>query len=358
MYLIVVYHIVVHCVVGQMYGSVYSRPQMFSELYLIQALMPLGMMANDIFIMISGYFLVEKGKDIKLGNVAKKLMIQLGAAALFLTFGSLLFFFVSHRFDYIFARLIDIRYFNDDVWFVGYYFAVIVVAALFLNKRLNEMEQKPYTALLLALLAFTSFMWSGGVLNSLAQELRTLAGGVFLYALGGYIKRFDPFAKIRGWVLAVLPLLVLGINLLSFFNNIQTELKNYDIYYNIQVESGAEINSFHQSVIGFANYNLIVIVLAVTVFELFRRLKMPNSKVINFIGGGTFMIYILHDNVLWYDIWGSYPWMDILSTSLPVFCLQLLKWSVIVFAVCLLGYVVYRLLALLCVKCKGLVLRE
>ena len=41
----------------------------------------------------------------------------------------------------------------------------------------------------------------------------------------------------------------------------------------------------------YGNASLMIIISAVAVFELFRRLQIRSSKIINFLGGSTLMIF-------------------------------------------------------------------
>ena len=176
-----------------MNNGLFCNPFFYSKLFLVEALLPFGMIANAVFIIISGYYLVEKGKDIDLGKISKKLLLQVGFAAAVLTVGSAIYYrIVVPDVDTVISMR-TILDFNSMNWFPGFYFFVVVIGGLFLNGFLTKSGEKEYRTFLLVVIGLVSLTWSGGVLEGLAGGLRTLACGVFLYALGGYIKRYNPF---------------------------------------------------------------------------------------------------------------------------------------------------------------------
>ena len=81
---------------------------MYKKLLILASVSPMGQIGNGIFILISGYFMANKGKDIDLTKMSKKLLIQMGFTSITLTVMSM-------------------------AWFIGYYFAVIVLVKVSLT---------------------------------------------------------------------------------------------------------------------------------------------------------------------------------------------------------------------------------
>jgi len=102
--------------------------------------MPLGKAGNAIFLIISGYFMILKGKEINIVNISKKLLLQLGFAAIMLVLASTATYYYNIR-SLSNLNLVNIKIFNDMSWFVGYYFLVILIAALFLNRFLISLDK-------------------------------------------------------------------------------------------------------------------------------------------------------------------------------------------------------------------------
>lgn len=79
--------------------------------------------------------MVSKGNGINLAKISKKLLLQLGFAAVSLTLVSSFWYRMT---DGVFLKLVNINKFNSMSWFVGYYFFIMVIAYLFLNKFLEN----------------------------------------------------------------------------------------------------------------------------------------------------------------------------------------------------------------------------
>lgn len=191
MFMIILYHIVCHCVnvqltdmnsIHRMNNGLFNHPLFYKKLLILDVMNTFGIIGNVIFILISGYFMVPKGKHINLVKISKKLLGQLGFAAAVLTIASTACFWIKRG---TFLSLANIQAFNSMSWFAGYYFAVILTAALFLNDFLAKLDDRHYTAFLTVLFAFIQLGWTGSLADGLIPSLRTLLNGIFLYALGG-----------------------------------------------------------------------------------------------------------------------------------------------------------------------------
>jgi len=292
MFMIVVYHIVCHCVVVQLTDpaslgraaiDTFNHPVFWKRLLILNTIMSFGIIGNAIFLLISGYFLANRdASEIKLGKISGKLLLQMGFATIVLTCVPTIIHLMKPD---ISISLQPVTAFNSMSWFVGYYFVVILCGALFLNKFLAKLDRRKYGIFVLTLFAFVSFSWSGGLAESLAGGLRTLLTGIFLYSLGGFIHQFDPFKKIRIYVFFIVILIVNALIWLSGYNNTVNNIQSY-------IQSHSE-DPFIQSVPFFDNFSIVIIILAICMFEIFRRVRLPENKIITFLGKTTFMVY--HD---------------------------------------------------------------
>lgn len=110
--------------------AVFCQYCMYKKLLILASLSPMGQIGNGIFILISGYFMANKGKDIDLTKMSKKLLIQMGFTSITLTVMSMIYSFVSQSHQ---AKILNFNIFNDMAWFIGYYFAVIVLVKVSLT---------------------------------------------------------------------------------------------------------------------------------------------------------------------------------------------------------------------------------
>ena len=120
---------------------------------------PMGTIGNAIFMIISGFFMVEKVTNIDISKISKKLLLQQGFAAILLTVTSTMIFKLNTN-DSNYFNLMDISIFNDMSWYVGYYFSIIMFAKLFLNNFLSKLNKSNYTRFLLGIFALIEFKWS------------------------------------------------------------------------------------------------------------------------------------------------------------------------------------------------------
>lgn len=341
MFMVVIHHIVAHCVNIQLHGGdetikissdLFNYPLFYKKLYLVSGIMKWGPIGNAVFILISGFFMVEKGKNINIISISKKLLSQLGFAAIILVLVSN--WVVNHYTDvFISAQAFN---FNNMSWYVGYYFIVIVCGTLFLNEYLIGLSQKTYMVLLIIMFAAVSFSWSNSILEGIGGGLGTVILGLFLYTLGGYIKRYDPFKNVRVFVFGMIIICVNVILYISSYNITQTAIESFDFNNPDAV--------FTQSILSFGNRDIVIIAIAVSLFEIFKRISIPNSKIINFFGKGTFMVYLIHDNGFAYSLWGLKNWVLDLHDTPWIFLLDLVKWGGTTFMAGIVAYFMYLLL--------------
>ncbi len=356
MLMIIIYHITYHCVTDQIsdmqYGgaNIFSEPVFYKKLFLIESVLPWGMLANSIFILISGYFLVERGKNVSLGNISQKLLLQMGTAVISMTLISSIFCRIHLSGENTTVKTLSIIDFNYMSWFVGYYFIVVVLSCLFINAYINKIDQTSYRNLLLIWLGLFSFMWSGNVLDNIGDGLRTIICGLFMFALGGYIKKYNPFNKIRTVVLFLIIIITYGFIYLSYFNNVNNSIHEY--------VANSMSEPFSQPFIRFDNYGIIPVILSVTIFELFRRIKIKNSKIINFLGSSTFMVYLVHDNEFWWNLWKEHDWISLLADTSFGYCKMIVLWAIAMFVMGIIIYLIYIGGDRLAVKCKNSFLRH
>ncbi|SDB31457.1 Acyltransferase family protein [Pseudobutyrivibrio sp. YE44] len=364
MLMIISYHIILHCVnvqltnqtsIERLQNGWFNNPLFYKQLLALALIMPFGLVGNAVFIMISGYFLADR--EIDMLKISKKLLSQLLFAAVTLVLASGIFinYVTEDELSQNLFSYIRIQYFNKMSWFVGYYFIIMLLAFCFLNRFLATLDRKKYLGFLFTILAISQLGWSGSLLDDLAKGLRTVVIGIFLYALGGYIRKYNPFEKLRGFVLI---LIIIGTNCLigiSYHNIAVGKIQSY--YYNQNTPGMAE-EFFTQSIPKFDNYSIVVVIIGICVFELFRRLRLPELKFVNTIASGTFMIYLLHDNGFAYSIWQTQDWITLLYNDFWGFVRQLALWTIAVFVIGLVAYWIFILLMKVIKKSKWLYIKE
>ena len=348
MLMIIAFHIYWHCVSGQltdpdsmerMGNGLFSVPLFYKKLLLLTVFSSFGRAANVVFMTLTGYFMVAKGREIRLIPIAKKLLLEQGYAAVLLLITSLLVF---RRNPDSCTTLTEINLFNSMSWYVGYYFLVMLLARLCLNRYLEKLERKQYRLFLFALLCMTQFKWIIKLLNGVTGNLVILVTGVFLYSLGGYIRRYQPFARVRTWAIFGVIAGIYALLFLSTYAGVQDRIQDY--------YREASTDPFIQYIPNVGDNSIVAILLGLSLFELFRRIKMPCCRVINYLGGATFMIYLFHDNSFFYSLWDKQDWITLLCMHPIGFLLCYGAWTVRTFVYGFIAYLGYRLLCRLCRK--------
>ncbi len=338
MLMIITFHVSTHCIKYQLTNTesiafwrngLFNTPAFFPSLLLLETLQPLGKAANAIFMLITGFFMISRS-SINLKESIKKVLIQYAFATCLLVVVS------ACRVLYVYSDavgLLGISIFNSFSWFAGYYIFTIICAALFINKLAGKLSQQQYLTVLLALFAFISHDWLGSLLSDLSNNLRVGATGVFLYMLGGYIKKYDPFAKLRATSLIALIVLTFGFVWISYYNKTMSNINTYHIY--------GQQGTFIQSMTSYTDYSIVCLLLGICLFEIGRRIRIPSSKVINFVSKSTFMIYLLHDNNFFREIWKERDWITLYYNDLPGFCSKLVLTVGATFAIGFFFYLLY-----------------
>ena len=310
MVMIILHHMGLHCICKQLTGTssitglnngLFNHPLFYKKLLIVASLMPIGKIGNILFILITGFFIVPKGTNIDLAKIAKNLLTQLVFAAVMLTLLPTIFHLLEKD---IVVNLLEIQIVNSMAWFVGYYFIIMLIAALFLNKHICAFNQKQYQTFLVIMFALIQFSYSGSLADGLINGLRNVCTGVFVYSLGGYIQLYNPFKTVRTYVFPAAIALVFFFIWVSNYNLTETNIQYYFVNHTT--------DEFIQQLSGYDNYHMVVIIAGVAIFELFKRFQIKNSLILNFIGKSTFMIYLLHDNNFFRSIWNTQDWITLL----------------------------------------------
>lgn len=338
MLMIILYHINVHCIKNQlinpdsialMHNGFFTQPIFYKKLLILQSFFNLGYLGDALFILISGYFLINK-ENIDIKKSAIKMLSQLGIAILILmTISEVTYHIWSTKH---FVDMITLKDFNSSSWFIGYYFWIILIAKLFLNKYLQKIDKKEFETFLITMFFIISISWAASILQGLSSELITIATGVFLYSLGGYMKRYNLLENISIFTLIIIIIVLNVLVYISFFYKTQVSIEKY---------KGGD---FHQNLITYEKNEIFNLIVPACVFEIFRRIKMKNLKVINFIASSTLMIYLIHDNQLFYSIWNMVDWITLLHNSPLKFLAVISLCAIGTFSIGFISYLIYLLI--------------
>ena len=333
--MIIVHHIFCHCINNQILsinsattGEMFSDPILYKRLSICEIATTFGKIGNNLFLILSGYFLIDKKIDIM--KVSKKLLFEM-------LFVSIIFTVVS----FFYVELtngdagIHLRYFNSGWWFIGYYFIVILIARCFLNKYISQMNVKEYLSVIMALFAIVSIQYVRNMFKDISEVIPIAATGALMYLIGGFIKLYNPFKKTK----TIFILLILVLTNILLYMSYHISVKN------LLHRSGS---SFHQVIYSYEEYAIPCVIIAICLFELFRRMHIPSSRIINYIASSTFIIYLIHDHPLGRNQFYRIKWVKLLyEQNYGKFILMLFVVVLIVFLLGIILNVIYHFVSIL-----------
>lgn len=228
-----------------------------------------GKLGVNIFVLISGYFLINsKFKPKKLLTLITQIgFFSILIYLIFLISGQVIFSW--QNFLCSFFPVVTGQY-----WFATTYIALYLLSPL-LNKVLKKLSKHQHILLILLLILFCV-----SINNILAINYDFgIVWFIALYAISAYIKLY-PNKIFDNKKLHII--LIAATFSLCFMAKIFLDLVLFDMK------------------------NLTCLISAVAIFCLFKNLNIKHNPKINLIAGATFGVYLIHDNpfirsVLWTD---------------------------------------------------------
>ncbi len=232
-----------------------------------------GKIGVNIFVLISGYFLITAEK-LKTQKILKFILQVLTYSVLifgcFVVFGSESLG-VKSAIRSLFPLI------HSTWWFASAYF-VLYLLSPYLNRLLNSLDKKNY----LRLLALLTLIWSiVPTIFEVSMQSNYLLWFIYLYALAGFIRLHASLYQNAGKYFAVAVITVLVTNVIvvaldflgtrfSFFDGVATYL------YHMQ--------------------RIPVLLCSVALFIAFLGIDIGYKPIINIISSATFGVYLIHDN--------------------------------------------------------------
>lgn len=303
MLLIIAHHFSVHGDFTFTTGVV-TIPQLW-----IQFLYIGGKIGVNLFVMISGYFLI-KSKRFKIEKLLK-LWVQL------VFYGVVLFLVLS----YIGIAPFDLDMLIKGItpvssrlwWFASTYF-VLYLLHPFLNKLLLGLDKKSYLKLLILLFIIWSVIYT---IYLKKFECNDLLWFIFLYSLAGYIRiyyenKVSSSKKYFTYALIVIFIVVLLI----------TSFDILGIKYSLIKKVLMEQNS------------VFSILITLFIFLGFKNIDLKYNKFINIISSTTFGVYLIHD----YSLVRKFIWTKLFKNAIYAKSLFIIPYSIgvilFVFIIC------------------------
>lgn len=234
--------------------------------------------ANDIFIMITGYYMIHS-------EVQGKRILRLIAEMFFYSWAIALIFYGTGMEPFSWEGLIDslLPIWSGYSWFVTCY-VILCLLIPFINPFLKNLEQKSLLMLLLILFVIRFITPILGT-QTFWNTTHGLEQFIFLYFIGAYIRLHGFQTKLlqNKWSWRILLVLTVGIWASVV---IGTAAFGYHYQDNALIANTTQYYPIFSAIISTI---LLVVVLGIKPFY---------SRVINTISGSVLAVYLIHDHPL------------------------------------------------------------
>lgn len=255
-------------------GFKFSSDTITATRFWVQFLLIGGKIGVNIFMLISGYFLVS-ARSLKTNKVLK-LWLQIFTYSV----GIFIVFSLCGAETFGIKKLIKLCFpiTYSQWWFASTYF-ILYLLSPYINKLLHSLDKKQYQHFLLLL----GFCWCIiPTLTAQANQSNNLLWFVFLYAFAGYIRLFKPQTNIKG---STYIWMSIAVTLLTFLSAVVSDFL------------GTKIEFFYENAtILYGMRKFPIFLIAAMLFIGFLKTDIGYKPVINTISSATFGVYLIHDN--------------------------------------------------------------
>lgn len=250
-----------------------------------------GKVGVDIFVLISGYFLIDS--SVTTFNFKK--VIKLWGEIFFYAISILILGGIFGKCDLSIKSIIIACFpITFRTWWFASTYIVLYILHPFLNKFLNSIDKRTYQNFVI--IAF--LMWSViPTFTTREFEGNNLIWFIVLYSIAGYIRKYGLNIKLSKSRYLTL---FFVFYLITYFSSI------------ILIIMGSKWNTFNNYSTYFFGYEKIsILFISISLFMFFASVNVRNNRVINIIASATFGVYLISDNYviqkfLWIDLFKNY----------------------------------------------------
>ena len=312
MFLIVSYHIVFHLgITGGNVNNIYNKS-------LLNFLMFNGKLGVNIFMIISGYFLINS--NFKAHKILK-LFINTSICSF------TIFLLMNFSNDTLsindFIKSIFPIFFNT-YWFMTSYF-VIYLLINYINMFLAALTKRKFAILLIILTCILSVLPSFLHVNLIGEN--NFLWLLYLYFIGAYIKLFyfKSESKIKCLLIAIS----------FYFIAVATSFTFQCL--------GIKYNIFLQNQYFFAKqYSFFLLISSIYIFLMFKNISIKPINFVNFYSSSMIGVYLIHDNYLLRDYLNFNIFKNNIYINSSTFVFRILLSIIIVFVLSSIITLIYK----------------
>lgn len=268
-----------------------------------------GKVGVDIFILISGYFLINSN-----GSIFNfKRILKFWGQVFFYSIGIYLVFCAFGVSNFGIRTLIK-TFFPitfSSWWFASAYFVLYIIHP-FLNRLLRGLDKKSYQSLLVMLVILWSVI---PTFTKSSYQGNKLLFFITLYAIAGYARLYgfnNKFTSKHYFILwAIISVLTYTMSVIfTLMGERWNRFSAYSTYF-------------------YGQEKVTVLLMSSTLFMAFVTLKMNYHKWINILASATFGVYLIHDS----NIVRPFLWVEVFKNAGYQNSLLLIPYSIIVVAI-------------------------
>lgn len=269
-----------------------------------------GKVGVDIFVLISGYFLIENTEKLFQPKKLLKFWGQVVFYSIMTYLLSVMLRLNAFEIKQLIKVCLPITY--PGWWFASTYFMLYLIHP-FLNKLLHGLSKIEYQHLILMMVLCWSIIPTA---TTQLFESNSLLWFVTLYGIAGYVNLYGGNQKLQSkhYFSLYFMVLIITYTVSTTFLFLGTKKEEWSTH----------------AIDFFEIERLPILLMAITLFMGFVTLKMNYHKWINMIASATFGVYLIHDSsyiryYLWTNIFKINQYQDstflILYSILVVFIL-------------------------------------
>ena len=263
---------------GIIYGTEISKKIIYGIFCLV-----LGKIGVGIFVLITGYFLIDK-------KFSFKRLFKVWFQVFFYSVELYIVFALLGKTEWMTIKdiikiFMPITY--NQYWFMTTYVYLILLTPL-INKFVSSLDKEQFKRVLILLTILLVIIPTIIYNNSMMSNINTLVTLIvfaYLYMIAGYIKKYElSFLKGRKVINILIFLIgyILAVILEIVTKKLAIENPNYEGMFSYY----RELNS------------LPIVLCYISLFYIFKDMKMKNNKFINYIAKISLPVYLIQDNNL------------------------------------------------------------
>ena len=270
MILIIAHHYVVNSGIERFYNFSNITPNMI----FLQIIGFSGKIMINCFILITGYFMIEK-------KISSKKIIRLFLQIKFYQIAVYIILYAIGFEKLNFKRIIEVLF--NITYYVNVYFSetffLLYILIPFVNILINSLNKKQNSALLIISLFYFTIISTFSLRNNTFNEISWY---ILVYMIGAYIRlypsKYDKSKKI--WISATIISVICSIGSIISIDLINNKL-------NMSLNPYFFVTNAHK---------LLAVTTSISMFMLFKNINIKYNSFINKIATATFGVLLIHSN--------------------------------------------------------------